>query len=362
MIDRVGTRHPFIRWSAFVLTVLAVWPLFTTAQPVDLRVMSFNIRTGNADDGNNSWNHPSGGVDRKDLVVQTINNYAPDILGLQEDQDYQGNYIRNNTQVSGTHVYSMFRRGANADGSGEEVAILYRTSRFARVREGTFWLSPNPNTPGSEFGSAEFPRIVNWLELSDNQNAGFRFVVMNTHWEHGSSEAKESVRLRSSALMREKMTEIAPNLPMIFTGDFNADEGSDPYRRMTSRDGFVETPVDETRFLIDTYRNKHSDSDTVGTAHGFDGIAGPNRIDWILHDDQSFTTVESNIDRSSFSGRYPSDHFPINAVLRPVPEPASAAILGMCGVVILSRRRRSRNVDMHETTASAVGSGTAWYT
>src|SRR5687768_15282760 len=195
MRHRLAEPRPAILWSTFVLAALAVWPSLTSAQSTDLRVMSFNVRVGSADDGNDSWNHPSNGVDRKDLVVSTVENYNPDILGLQEDLDYQGNYIRD--QTSG---YSMFRRGANADGSGEEVAILYRTNRFTRHRQGSFWLSPTPTTPGSEFGSAEFPRIVNWLELSDNQNSGFRFVVMNTHWEHGSSDGKETVRLKSSAL------------------------------------------------------------------------------------------------------------------------------------------------------------------
>ena len=309
------------------------------AAVIDLRVMSFNVRTGNANDGNNSWNHPSGGVDRKDLVVQTIENYDPDILGLQEDMDYQGNYIRD--QTTG---YSMFRRGVQADGDGEQVAILYKTSRFTRLRQGTFWLSPDPETPGSEFGNAEFPRIVNWLELNDKQNPGFAFVIMNTHWEHGGADAKDTVRLKSAALMREKMTEIAPGLPMIFTGDFNADEGSDAYRRMTSRDDFAETPVDEARFLTDTYRNTHSDSATVGTAHGFDGVAGGGRIDWILHDDGNFDTISAAIDRSSFNGRYPSDHFPINAVIRPVlvPEPTAPAAAILASGILIARRRRNR--------------------
>jgi len=346
MVSRSAPRR---RWlsvvigSLLVLLAGGVLAARAGAAVVDMRVMSFNIRTGNADDGNNSWNHPSGGVDRKDLVVQTIKNYDPDILGLQEDQDYQANYIRTNTQLNGQNIYGMFRQGANANGSGEMVAILYKTSRFARVREGTFWLSPNPNTAGSEFSGAEFPRIVNWLELRDKDNPGFNFVIMNTHWEHGGAEAKQEVRLKSAALMRNKMLEIAPDLPILFTGDFNADEGSDPYRRMTSRDDFVETPVDETRFLTDTYRNKHSDSATVGTALGFDGVGTSGRIDWILHTDGGFDTIEANIDRSSFNGRYPSDHFPINAIIRPVlaPEPAGAALFGAFGgALLLARRRR----------------------
>ena len=341
-----GRRSPAVLICSLLVALVAGGPLPAPAGAavVDMRVMSFNIRTGSADDGINSWNHPTTGVDRKDLVVQTIKNYDPDILGLQEDLDYQANYIRTNTQVNGANTYGMFRRGANADGSGEMVAILYKTSRFARVREGTFWLSPNPDNEGSEFADAQFPRIVNWLELRDKSNPGFNFVIMNTHWEHGNNDTKEAVRLKSAALMREKMLEIAPNLPMILTGDFNADQGESPYQRLTSRDNFEETPVDEARFLIDTYRNRHpSVSDSDGTPHPFNGDANNRRLDWILHTDTDFDTIAANIDRSSFNGRYPSDHFPVNAILRPIlaPEPASAAALGaLGGGLLLARRRR----------------------
>ena len=337
--------HRFFRCLWVVtLAVASAAASASAAAAADLRVMSFNIRTGLANDGINSWNHPQAGViDRKDLVVQTIENYDPDILGLQEDHDFQGNYIRDNTDG-----YSMFRRGVQADGDGEMVAILYKTDRFTRARQGTFWLSPNPGTAGSQYPNAEFARIVNWLELRDNQNDGLSFVIMNTHWEHGGSDLKDEVRLKSAALMRTKMTEIAPDLPIIFTGDFNADEGSDSYRRLTSRDDFVETPIDETRFLTDTYRNRHSDSESVGTAHGFDGTAGSGRIDWILHTDQEFNTVAADIDRTSFvdstgAKRYPSDHFPINAIIRPVPEPGSAAVMVAAGTAIALARRRRRH-------------------
>ena len=338
MFDRLSRRRLLVSFFASLITAGALAPLPAGAQATNLKVMSFNIRVGSADDGNNSWNHPSGGVDRKDLVVTSVKNYNPDILGLQEDLDYQGTYVRNQTNDE----YSMFRRGANADGSGEQVAILYRTERFTKHRQGTFWLSPTPATAGSEFSGAEFPRIVNWLELGDKLNSGYRFVVMNTHWEHGGAEAKDTVRLNSAALMRKKMTEIAPDLPMIFTGDFNADEGSDPYRRMTSRDEFVETPVDESRFLIDTYRNKHNDSATVGTAPGFDGVGGSGRIDWILHTDLNFQTIASDIDRTSYNGRYPSDHFPINATIAPIPEPAGLTLIAIAGFGLISRRSSRR--------------------
>jgi endonuclease/exonuclease/phosphatase family metal-dependent hydrolase len=326
--------------SRLVLSLISIALLAlgsdSLAARIDLRVMSFNIRTGSANDGDNSWvtsdpNKP----DRREIVVSAIDSFNPDILGLQEDLDYQGDYLRNQMPR-----YTKFGRGAKADpDNGEFVSILYRTSRFEKIRQGTFWLSPTPNVAGSQYPDAEFPRIVNWLELSDNNNPGFNFVIFNTHWEHGGSALKDAVRQQSATLMRQRMVSIAGDLPMIFTGDFNADQGDDPYRRMTGRDNF-----DNARFLTDTYRNTHDDGDTVGTAPGFDGKGGTGRIDWILHDDPSFDTVEANIDRTSYEGRFPSDHFPINATIIPVPEPSAclAAFGLVAGGTLLTRPRPRR--------------------
>jgi endonuclease/exonuclease/phosphatase family metal-dependent hydrolase len=324
------SRCLFITLTATVAAVCFA-PALAHAARIDLRVMSFNVRTGNADDGDNSWVTPDPDKpDRREAVVTTIDTFNPDILGLQEDLGYQGDYIRNQMPR-----YTKFGRGANADGSGEHVSILYRTSRFTKLGQGTFWLSPNPNTAGSRYDGAQFARIVNWLELGDDNNPGFTFVIMNTHWEHGGADAKDAVRLQSATLMRAKMTQIAPDTPIIFTGDFNADQGSDEYRRMTGRDDW-----DDERFLIDTYRNLHSnDSDTVGTAPGFDGVGGTGRIDWMLNT-ENFDVLEANIVRTSFDGRYPSDHFPINATIVPMPEPAGLALLGLTVGGGMLRRRR----------------------
>jgi endonuclease/exonuclease/phosphatase family metal-dependent hydrolase len=306
----------------------AFMPSEALAQRTDLRVMSFNIRV-DTEFGANRWDL------RKDLVVDVIRDYNADILGMQEDESHQGTFIRNELGSR----YTRFGRSvnANANGGGEYNSILYRTSRFTALRSGTFWLSTTPNTAGSISWGADFARTANWIELEDNNNPGFSFVVMNTHWEHGSHGA--TARLNSATLMRQKMTQLAPGIPVMFTGDFNGDQGGAAYQRMTGRDNF-----DDERFLIDTYRNRHpEDSGTVGTAHGFDGIAGDGRIDWILHDEDSFTTVDATIIRTHDNGRYPSDHFPITATLEPVivPEPATAALaLAAAAVGVLRRRQR----------------------
>jgi endonuclease/exonuclease/phosphatase family metal-dependent hydrolase len=266
--------------------------------PLGLRVMSFNIRVDTGG-GPNRWEL------RRDNVVKVIDDFDPDLLGMQEDREHQDKYILNKLPR-----YSKFGRAANPKVASEENAILYRADRFTELRSGTFWLSETPDKPGSRSWGSKV-RSVNWVELADLGNPGLVFVVMNTHWENGPSGGK--ARLQSASIMRQKMAEIAPDVPVVFTADFNADQGSAPYDRMTGRDG-----NDNRRFLIDTYRNRHADeSDKVGTAHRFTGKAGKGRIDWILHDD-GFDTLAADIVRASFNGRYPSDHFAITATLEPV--------------------------------------------
>jgi endonuclease/exonuclease/phosphatase family metal-dependent hydrolase len=296
-------------------------PTAAPAASPDIKVMSFNVRTANAADGVNDWDG-----NRKNLVEQTIRSFSPDLLGVQEDLKRQHDFLAG--EFPG---YESVGRGAQGGTDGEYVSLMYRKSRFDKLREGFFWLSETPDVPGSESWGTAFPRMVTWLELRDKDTPGFDFVIMNTHWDHVSSTA----RVESATLMRQKIHDLASGIPVIVTGDFNADQGGDAYRRMRGLDDF-----DTVRNLSDTYRTIHpEDSATVGTAHGFDGIAGDGRIDWTLHDND-FQTLDADIDRTSFDGLYPSDHFPITAIIRPVPEPAGLVVLASSGVAMLLRRRR----------------------
>jgi endonuclease/exonuclease/phosphatase family metal-dependent hydrolase len=68
--------------------------------------------------------------------------------------------------------------------------------------------------------------------------------------------------------------------------------------------------------LIDAFRAAHPrQRDDLGTRHGFRGGRGGERIDWILHTPH-FQTLYAGIDRYHKDGRYPSDHYPVRAILR----------------------------------------------
>src|SRR5262245_56662328 len=86
----------------------------------DLRVMSFNIRYGTANDGDNDWEH------RKDFLIETIAAVNPDLLGTQETLGFQRDYLARRLQD-----YEVLGAGRD-DGreKGEMAALYYRRSRF----------------------------------------------------------------------------------------------------------------------------------------------------------------------------------------------------------------------------------------
>jgi endonuclease/exonuclease/phosphatase family metal-dependent hydrolase len=113
---------------------------------------------------------------------------------------------------------------------------------------------------------------------------------------------------------------IAPGLPCVITGDFNDVPGSAPYRTLLAASGPVPGLVDAFRATHPTPRHNE------GTHHGFSGTSSGPRIDWIIASG-SFRAVESRIIHTNRDGKFPSDHFPVAAVLRPVPAAASVATI-----------------------------------
>ena len=106
-----------------------------------MKVMSFNVRYGTAQDGENSWPY------RQQLVIDRIRAFEPDVLGLQECRDdAQADYIKN--QLQG-YCFIGVRRGGDGETALEMAPVLFKESTFEAVDSGHFWLSKTPNVPGS---------------------------------------------------------------------------------------------------------------------------------------------------------------------------------------------------------------------
>ncbi len=280
------------------LSVLAAWLLVAaSACGADLKVMSFNIRYGTAKDGDDHWDK------RKAFLVETIQKFDPDLLGTQETLAFQRDYLKE--KLPG---YTAFGAGRD-DGKekGEMAALFFRTDRFEKVAGGDFWLSDKPDTAGSKGWDAALPRVTSWVKLKDKKGPAAKPILyLNTHFDHRG----ETARAESARLLRKRIIELGKDCSVVVTGDFNAGEGSGPYKALFDKSGDEPSPV------IDTFRTVHpTPGKEEGTFNGFKptAIGGP-RIDWIGCS-RDWKVTAAAIDRTVRDGRVPSDHFPVTAVL-----------------------------------------------
>ena len=258
-----------------------------------LLAMSFNIRLGVAKDGENHWDK------RKEVVAKTITNFDADLVGTQETWDFQAEYLSKTLAE-----YAYAGRSRQRDGKGEQCGILFRRSRFDKLIEGHFWLSESPDEPGSKSWDSSLPRMATWLKLWDRENKQSVYII-NTHFDHRGKTA----RSKSAKLIRKFIGSLPPSSNVIVTGDFNAGEGSGPYQSLfNERDGSASPVVDSFRA---THPNKGEEE---GTFSAFKGSKTGARIDWIGCS-RAAQILSAEIDRSAFEGRYPSDHYPVTAVL-----------------------------------------------
>lgn len=262
----------------------------------DVKVMSFNVRFGTAKDGENHWEK------RKDFLADTIKAFGPDLLGTQETLGFQRDFLAKRSEGYG--VLGVGRDDGKE--TGEMMALYWRPERFEKTDGGHFWLSKTPEMAGSKSWDTSLPRMVTWLRLRD-RNGGKDILFLNTHFDHIGREA----RVESARLIRKKIVALGKDCSLIVTGDFNAAEGSEPYRVLFGRSAKEESPV------LDTYRIAHpKKGEAEGTTTGFK--AGPSkggRIDWIAVS-RDWKVVAAGIDRTEKGGRTPSDHFPVTAVVR----------------------------------------------
>ena len=237
-------------------------------------------------DGPNQWEY------RRDLLVDTIREKAPDVLGTQELHYEQGRYIVE--QLAGYEWFGVSRRGNRED---EHMGVFYRKDRLKLVDSGNFWLSETPETPGSISWDMSLPRMVTWGLFETA--SGRRFHLYNTHFAHRREDGH--ARVASARLIAERMAKLPAGTPFVMTGDFNAPAGGDVYQVFAGA-------------LTDAWTAAPRRAGPEGTFNGFKGTGTGPRIDWIFYRG-ALAAVEAETVTRNQDGRYPSDHFPVFAVL-----------------------------------------------
>jgi len=274
-----------------------------SADKPELLVMTFNIRYGTANDGDNSWDK------RKDLACDVLRKHDPDIVGLQEALRSQIDDIR-----AAAPEYAEIGVGRE-DGKtgGEYSAILYKKDRLAVAESGTFWLSDTPEACGSITWGNNCTRVCTWGRFVP-KSPGKAFYLFNTHLDHISQYSRE----RSAILLTKRIRDRAQQDPIILTGDFNVGENNGVVEYFTCRqelhiagNGKSRNPIP----LVDTFRVLHADASEVGTFHSFKGTRSNAKIDYIFAEPGT-KVLQAEILRDNKDNRYPSDHFPVKATIR----------------------------------------------
>jgi len=204
--------------------------------------------------------------------------------------------------------FTYVGRARQAKGKGEHCGILFRSSRFQKLVEGHFWLSENPDQPGSKSWDSSLPRMATWLKLWDEENKN-SFYVLNTHFDHRGKVSREE----SAKLIAKFVKALPDDSRVVVTGDFNARVDSAPYQALF---GKSENSSVTGAGLVDTFKlKKLQTGNEEGTFNGFKGTTSGARIDWIGVN-AGFTVESAAIDRTEFEGKFPSDHFPVTAVIK----------------------------------------------
>ena len=282
------------KYLSIVLLQLTILLSFSCAQKSNpINSMSFNIRYDNPKDGIQNWHQ------RKENIVRMINFYDLDIMGLQEVLANQLNYLK--TNLGQYHTVSIGREDGKE--KGEFSPIFFKASRYKEIKSGTFWLSETPEKVSKGWDAA-LERIATWAVLKD-KTSGEELIFMNTHFDHKGKLA----RVESAKLLKQKAIELAGDLPLILTGDFNLPPESNGIKTIIEPDG-DNTLVNSSSIATYSYGPDW-------TTCGFDNRPFDNRkvIDYIF-----VKNVKKVIKYAVFSEMlndiYLSDHCPVFAQIK----------------------------------------------
>ena len=272
------------RTLLFVVAAFSLLACHPSQNP--LKVMTFNVRAGVANDHENSWQF------RRKAAADMILDQRPAVFGVQEAVDFQLDYF-----LEQCPMYQCVGVGRE-DGvkAGEHMSVFYDTTRIALVDWGTYWLSETPDVPSLGWDAA-CRRTATWTLLKD-LSAKKEFFFVNTHLDHVGQEA----RRKGLALIVDRIGQMNPKgFPMILTGDFNV---------------FPDDPcLTDLRTLMTDAWETAPEIDEGPTWHDWGKVSGTRHIDYIFYSGFSKCISLVRLTKSYDNMPFVSDHYPVIAVL-----------------------------------------------
>ncbi len=270
-----------IRIVIIILILLSKTPY---SQKTPLKIMTYNIRYDNPDDGANRWSL------RKEILADQIKFYDPDIIGFQEVLYNQLAYL--DSSLTEYNYVGVGREDGKTKG---EFNCIFFKKRFEIIMQSTFWLSETPDKVSIGWDAA-LERICTYAFLQD-KTSDQRIRILNTHFDHMGQVAQYN----SAQLIIEKINSFNENkIPVLLMGDFNFEPGCEPY-------GFI------TNYLNDAKQTAENGTyGPDGTYNAFEVQKPANkRIDYIFTSRKNVQVKKYSVPSECRNGRFPSDHFPV---------------------------------------------------
>ena len=267
----------------FLLVLVAM--VSCSSEKETLKIMTYNIRYDNVNDGENQW------LKRKEFLSNQIAFNEADIFGIQEGLQHQVTYL--DSVFVGYNYIGIGRDDGKT--KGEYSAIFYNSKKFNIIENSTFWLSETPSEISVGW-DASMERICTY-GLFQNINTKQQFFVFNTHFDHIGSEA----RLKSAELILQKTKDLNPkNLPVFVMGDFNLTPETEPIQQLS-------------KVLNDSKKVSELKSfGPIGTFNAFKfNEPVKNRIDYIFTSKNNIVVKKYAVLSDSKDCKYPSDHLPV---------------------------------------------------
>jgi endonuclease/exonuclease/phosphatase family metal-dependent hydrolase len=274
-----------MRRMGIILFTSALLLLSFRGMSQSIKVATYNIRVDIPSDTANSWDR------RKEALVDLLQFYRPDILGIQEGLNHQIQYIRD-----GISNYE-FAGGGRTDGKtlGEYSCIFYNTGRFEKISDSTFWLSATPEK-NSRGWDAAYDRICTCTLLQDKLTQKYIWVF-NTHLDNVGVQA----RMKGTELILERIRLAGKkDYPVLFMGDMNSGENDPPVQK-------IKKTLSDSKTASET-----KPYGPTGTFNGFNSMSLLNeRIDFIFISPDKVNVRKYIVVDDRFGTKYPSDHLPV---------------------------------------------------
>jgi endonuclease/exonuclease/phosphatase family metal-dependent hydrolase len=257
-------------------------------QTSSLKVLSFNIRYNNPNDGENSW------PNRSERVKNFLWSESADIIGFQEvlhNEVLELDRALFNYNFSQRQYKRVGVGREDGETKGEYSPIYFRANRFTLVKSKTVWLSETPTKPSKGWDAA-CERIATFALLFDEELKD-TLLVVNAHWDHVGERARQE----SAQLILKEIEAFTSIQNIIFMGDLNCKPEDAALKKL--RAVFSDAGIGK--------------SSKVGTFNNFERAANQNapRIDYVFYKLKNLGFHSYKVGNTDITEPLLSDHFPI---------------------------------------------------